>query len=205
MSAVPHHSGWQADFLTLLPTVQSQANLHFRGLPAERRADAVQEAIACACVSYQQLVVQGRLHVAHPSTLAKFAIRFARAGRHVGGHQDKAKDVLSPACQRQGRVRVVSTHVPQVDGDSSDWKPLAVADRKASIPDTAAFRIDFEQWLSTLPRRDRRIIAMLITGEQSRVVAKRCAMSAGRISQLRKRYERQWQAFHGESPAAVRG
>jgi DNA-binding NarL/FixJ family response regulator len=62
--------------------------------------------------------------------------------------------------------------------------------RKASLPDLVAFRIDFAAWLRSHPSRDRRINLMLATGESTRAVAKRFDISEGRISQLRRRYER---------------
>lgn len=76
MSAVPQTAGWQAGFLNLLPAVQTHAQIQFRHLPLEQREDAIQEAIASACVSYQILAAEGRLHVAHPGTLATFAVNF---------------------------------------------------------------------------------------------------------------------------------
>ena len=86
MSSVPQLSqGWQAGFLSVLPTIETHAKIKFRKLPAERRQDAIQEAIATACVNYQLLAARGQLDVAHASTLADFAVRHVRGGRHVGG------------------------------------------------------------------------------------------------------------------------
>src|SRR5438105_162049 len=69
--------------------------------------------------------------------------------------------------------------------DGNDWKRLVIADRKASIPDTAAFRIDFEQWLRTLDRRNQRIIDLMMAGEPGIVVAERFGISPARVSHLR--------------------
>src|SRR5665213_3453085 len=101
------HSGWQAGFLNILPAVRTHAKIQFRKLPAERREDAVQEAVAAACVSYQELAARGQLDVAHPGTVADFAVRRVKSGRHVGGNQDAAKDVMSPICQERHGVIVV--------------------------------------------------------------------------------------------------
>jgi hypothetical protein len=192
MNALPRASDWQAGFLQLLPAVQTHAQIQFRRLPLDHREEAIQEAIAFACVNYRLLAAQGKLHVAHPGTLATFAVNRVRCGRHVGGKQDTANDLLSPRCQRQHRVRV-----QPIDGD---WRRMVIADRKASIPDVAAFRIDFACWLSKLAKRDRGIISAFIAGEHGCAVADRFGLSAGRVSQLRRRYERQWRVFQGEQP-----
>ena len=176
-------TGWQAGFLTVLPAVQTHAQIRFRKLPAERRADAVQEAIASACVSYRLLAAQGRLHEAHPGSVAGFAVKFVRNGRHVGGRQDAARDALSPAAQR--RYRFCAAGIDRYD-------------RKASIPDIAAFRIDFAEWLKGLTHRDRHIVAALARGDQTSAVADRFGLTPGRISQLRRKYEHLWLTFQGE-------
>jgi hypothetical protein len=195
MSALPQTSGWQAGFLLVLPAVQTHAQIQFRRLPLVHREEAIQEAIAFACVNYQHLAAQGKLRVVHPGTLATFAVNRVRCGRHVGGKQDTANDLLSPRCQRRHGMRVESI--------GGDWRRMLIADRKASIPDVAAFRIDFACWLSQLDERDRRIIGAFIAGEHGCAVADRFGLSAGRVSQLRRRYERDWLVFQGESVPMV--
>ena len=203
MNSLPQSTGWQAGFLQILPTVQTHAAIQFRKLPVEQREEAIQEAIASACISYQRLAIQSRLHAARPSTLATFAVNFVRNGRHVGGRQDAAKDVLSPRCQQRHGVRVQSIDVRREKRDSNDWKQLVLADRNESIPDTAAFRIDFEQWLATLAERDRRIINLMISQEPGFIVANRFGVTPARVSHLRRRYEREWHIFQGEGAAAA--
>ena len=201
MSAIPHphcHAGgWQAGFLSVLPAVRTHARIRFRRLPAERREEAVQEAIASACVSYQRLAARGRLHAARPSTLATFAVHFVRNGRHVGGGQDAAGDALSPAAQARHGFRTAS--LDPRDRASGGWRQVAVEDRRTAVPDLAAFRVDFARWLRTLARRDRRIVAALAAGEGTGAVAGRFGLSPGRVSQLRRRYEHLWHAFHGDA------
>ena len=94
MSAATQMSNWQVGFMTVLPAVHKHAKIQFRKLPAAQREDAIQETIAAAVVSYQKLASNGQLHVARPSTLATYAVLHVRSGRHVGGHQDAAGDVM---------------------------------------------------------------------------------------------------------------
>ena len=200
MSAVPQcFDNWQEGFLQVLPTVRSHARIQFRSLPGYKKEEAVQEAIASACVSYQLLAARGKLHVARPCMLAKFAVQAVRSGRHVGGSQDTVSDVLSPVAQTRHRFR--TEDVASLEADSPGWKQVAIADRKASVPDVAAFRVDFAEWLKTLSERDRRIISVLATGEGSGRVAQRFGISVGRVSQLRHVYEQGWRSYQGELAA----
>jgi hypothetical protein len=59
------------------------------------------------------------------------------------------------------------------------------------MPDLAAFRVDFAVWLRTLTRRDRKIIGAMVSGDGTTGVAGRFGISPGRISQLRRGYERE--------------
>ena len=208
MSAVPQSlDGWQSSFLQVLPAVETHARIRFRRLNADRREEAIQETIAAACVNFQLAAVQGKLSVVRPSSLADFAVRHVRTGRHVGGSQDAARDVMSPVCQRLNGVKVISIdrdRLPASLRDGTDgWKRIAVEDRKAMIPDLAAFRIDFTQWLQLLTDRDRRIICALSSGDSTKAVAERFRLSEGRVSQLRRKFEQLWLAFQGECAEAA--
>jgi hypothetical protein len=203
MSALPHVSGWQASFLAVLPAVQLHARIQFRRLRAEQREEAIQEAIASACVSYQILASKGRLYAAHASTLATFAVNFVRNGRHVGGEQDAARDIISPVARRRHGVRLVHIDRQCGQGQTEGWRQIAIEGRKVCIPDLVAFRVDFGEWLATLTRRDQRIIGAFIGGDGTFAVANRFSLSPARISQLRRRYEREWRAFQGEDTCCV--
>ena len=59
-------SSWQAGFLHLLPAVQTHARIKFRSLPAVHREEAVCEAVAAACQTYQRAAVRGNLDAVRP-------------------------------------------------------------------------------------------------------------------------------------------
>ncbi len=200
MSAVLSTSAsWQAGFLAVVPVIKNYAQFQFRTLANERRQDAIQEAITSACISYQSLAAKGKLQVATAATLATFAVKQVRAGRRVGGVQDRAKDVLSSVARRKHGIRVLSYQGTPSGRYAEDSLCAVIADRKASIPDVAAFRVDFSEWLKTLTHRDRRIIAALASRERTSRVAERFSLTAGRISQLRRRYEWSWQRFQRQA------
>ena len=194
---------WQQSFLQVLPAVETHAKIQFRRLGAQRREEAIQETIAAACVIYQLAAVQGKLNVVRPGSLADFAVKHVRGGRHVGGHQDGARDVMSPVFQRRHDVEVVSYDRDRFPANlrngTDGWRQVVLADRKVPVPDLAAFRVDFGQWFQMRSRRDRSIISALIAGEQPSAVADRFGISRGRVSQLRRRYEQEWLNFQGEA------
>jgi hypothetical protein len=186
---------WQNGFLSVLPAVQAHAQIKFRYLSATLREEAIQEATAAAWVSYRRLAAQNKLHVCYPSTLANFAVKHFHNGRHVGGHQDAAKDVMSPVAQRRHRTRCEN----ESDYGEEGWKNLVVADRRTSIPDLAAFRIDFAAWLTSMTRRDRRIIAALASGEGTQAAAQKFGLTPARISQLRRRFQKDWMTLQRQA------
>ena len=185
-------STWQGGFLAVLPAVRTHARLRFRYLRAEPREEAVQAAIATACVSYRRLLYQGKADALHASSLAAFAVHRVQSGRMVGSRQN-SRDLLSPRARRAQPSRV--QHL------EDSWQESLVEARRMPPGDLAAFNIDFGQWLSSFPQRDRQIITALASGENTAVVAGRFGLTAGRISQLRRRYEREWHVFQGEWPS----
>jgi hypothetical protein len=74
-----------------------------------------------------------------------------------------------------------------------------VESKRVPRADLAAFHIDFAQWLGGFGRRDQRIISALASGETTSAVAGRFGLTAGSVSQLRRRYERNWLVFQGEA------
>jgi hypothetical protein len=111
--------------------------------------------------------------------------------------------VLSPACHLRYGVRVSRLFESRSADVVNGWQQTVMADRKVPVPDLAAFRIDFARWLQTLTLRDREIICAFSSGENTKLVAERFGLSEGRVSQLRRKFERLWQIFQGEAYAAA--
>ncbi len=182
-------------FLEMLPRIRQQAMFAFRGLRAEAREELTEEVIANAYCAFIQLVRQGKAAMAYPTPLAQFAIRQVRAGRRVGGRL-KVHDVLSGYAQRQKRFQV--KRLDRCADDSGPWSQALVEDYHTPVDQQAAFRLDFPAWLSRLAPRQRRIAEFLAAGNSTSQAARRFQMSAGRISQLRQDFHRDWLRFHGE-------
>lgn len=194
------HSNWHAGFLAMMPDIARRASLAFRHLRTQRRADAVQDVVVSAMFAYLRLYRRGKADCAFPSVLAKFAIAQYHAGRRPSEKQN-CRDVLSPTAARQKGLRIQS--LSSFDADEQNWSDILVEDRHAGPAETAAARIDVNDWWETLNRRDQRIAKALSEGDQTRAVAKRFRVSPGRISQKRRELHDSWQMFQGDGVSAA--
>lgn len=69
-------------------------------------------------------------------------------------------------------------------------------DNTRTPPDEqAAFRIDFPSWLRTRTARDRQLIAAMARNERTKDLGRQFGLSAGRVSQLRRHYQEDWEHF----------
>jgi hypothetical protein len=186
-SAGPH-----VEFLVLLPVVERHANFVFRAHPD--REEAVAEAVAASFESYLALKERGKNPHDFPSSLAKFAVLHVKDARHVGS-SSSSTDVLSRKAQNRHCFRVVS--LPPVNGLPAYEERLR-DDTRTPVADQVAFRIDWPAFLQSLTERDRQMAHALAEDEPAKEVAQRFRVSPGRVTQLRRRWHRDWRDFQGE-------
>ena len=191
---------WHRPFLALLPQIVRHAKFAFRHLRGEARQDAIQETVANALVAFVALVRRGKMAIAYPTVLARYAVAQINDGRRVGNKLN-IREVLSPYAQRLKGFTVDRLDRHDKD-DANLWCEVLVEDRRAGPAETAQVRLDFSDWLDSLKRRDRQIAEALSVGHSTSDVAKRFKVSAGRISQLRRELAESWQKFTGEDPIA---
>lgn len=191
--------GWQAGFLNMLPAIRQQLRFAFRDLEAEEREEAVAEATASAAIVYARLFQLGKIDVAYPSALARFAAAQYRSGRRVGSRLN-VNDVMSCYAQRRRGLRVERLDKFDVE---QGWKEVFVEDRSCTPAELAASRMDFDDWLGGLSTKRRRIAATLASGESTLAAARKFRLSPGRISQLRRELDEDWRAFNGEPVACA--
>lgn len=183
---------WKRRFEALVPVIQCKARFAFRNLPPSEREEAICEVVANTFCAFRRLAELGKIEVAFAGALARFAIAQYRSGRRVGTSLSKG-DVLASALRGHGRRDVTS--LDRSDSER-DWCETIADDRHWSIPDQAAFRVDFPAWLRSLTRRDRRLVKFLGFGNRTCDAAERFGLTAGRISQLRAEWKSAWEAFH---------
>jgi len=182
-------------FLDMLPFIRNQARLAFRGESPELREELIAEVVANCFAAFVRLMDRGLDDVIYPTPLAQFAIRQVRDGRKVGTKLN-VNDVSSGYAQRRKGIKVES--LVRYSHRKQEWREILIEDRHAGPAETAASRIDFSDWLQSLPRRSRRIAETLASGETTKKAAKKHRVSAGRISQMRRELKDDWEAFHGE-------
>lgn len=184
-------------FLSMLPQIRNYAAGRFRHLKPEAQEEAIQETIANALVAFARLAELGKIDLAYPTVLARFAVAQIRSGRKVGGTLN-VHDASSEYAQRKKGFHL--ERLDQFDADENQWQEAVVQDtRSAPVSETACFRIDFSTWLRSLPWRHRRIASVLALGHSTSDVAASFDVTPGRISQLRRELAESWKQFHGET------
>ena len=182
---------WHRQFLAMLPAIRQHAQLSFRHLPAEARAELVQETVANCLVAYCRLVDRQQVALAFPSALARFAVAQVRSGRRIGCRLN-SHDVSSAYAQRKKSFRIERLDHDHLPGG---WRAAVVEDHHTPVDQQAAFRIDFTAWLTQLAPRHRRIVKFLAAGNSTSDAARRFRLSASRVSQLRRELHLDWLQF----------
>ena len=186
-------------FEQFIPAIKRHARVAFRNLRPQERAEAVWEVVANAFTAFRRLAERGKLDVAYPSPLARFAVAQVRAGRRVG-NQLASHDVFSFLLQRQRGFTVES-----LESEGQDtWSEALVDNTVTPVADAAAFRLDFPTWLERLAQRDRNLIIFLALGNTPRETAERFRISQARISQLRRALQESWREFQDEQPVEAK-
>jgi hypothetical protein len=194
-------TGWRQDFVTMLPEIEQRLRGAFRDLNPEARDDATAEGIVNCLLAFVRLFEQGRMDAASASTLAWFGVLQVRKGRQAGCRLN-SRELLSRYAQRHNGFEV--ERLDRCIGD--EWVDVLVEDKRSSVANQVAARMDIRAWLATLTVRTRRIARDLAKGFSTSETARKHGISAGRISQMRRVLEESWQAFQGESlPGASRG
>ena len=91
----------------------------------------------------------------------------------------------------------------QVDQTQGQWIDAMVEDKRASVADQVAAKMDVGAWFATLTRKMKQIAKDLAFGCSTSEVAEKHGVTPGRITQLRRALEESWVAFQQEPATAV--
>ncbi len=185
----PEHNGL---FLAMLPKITEMARIAFRDLGPEAKQEATSEVVASAYVMFVALVRQGRKTLAYPTVFGTYGIKRVKIGRKAATPMN-VRDVSSTHCQLSKGVQL--ERLDKYDRSTQGWHEILIEDRHAGPADVAAARIDFGEWLRTLPSRHGRIASVLATRETTSAVARQFRISASRVSQLRRELSQSWDKF----------
>jgi DNA-directed RNA polymerase specialized sigma24 family protein len=188
----------QRDYEAALPRILRHARVKLRSIrDPGGKDDALQDVVGIGWQHFLHCVEAGKDPNQFISTIAEYAVRQVKSGRHVTS-QDRANDVLSPSAQRR-RSFTVQALPDRMDTGEDDNRTIdALADtRQASPADQAAFRIDVSDWLDSLGAK-RAIVEEMAAGEGTMDLAERFKKSPGRVSQIRTEAAESYRKFHGE-------
>jgi len=96
---------WQRVFCRMIPQIVRHAKFAFRRLRGQDYQDAIQESLANALVAFVALVRRGKMKLAYPTVLTKYATAQVKDGRRVGNSLC-CREVLSPYAQRLKNFKV---------------------------------------------------------------------------------------------------
>lgn len=206
MNGCTCHQELKDEFEQLMPRITMYLKSVFRFIRCEStRSDYIAEGIALSWKWFCRAKQQGKNPAEFVTSIARYAARAVRAGRTVCGQQ-KSKDVLSVTARLKFGVSVVR-FAPSVDCELSGalvrtqhedmvYEEYVTDDMQTPVPEQAAFRVDWPDFLDTLSARDRGIAAFLALGHQATEAATKFNVTVPRISQVRKDWQRRWFEFH---------
>ena len=204
----------QARFLALLPRIESQARVYFRGIRCRtKKADCVAEVVALCWKWFCRLARRGKDATQFVGGLAALAARAVWSGRRAA-RSESSTDVMSPVAQRchgftvqpfppvrQSHETIYGTVRGQQIQDAIEER--LVDNTVTPVPDQAAFRLDFPAWLKTLAERERRVIQAMSWNERTKDLSRRFGVTPGRISQMRREFSDDWRRFVGDGTTAA--
>lgn len=193
-------------FLKLLPAVQTHAKIQFRHLPAVDREEAIAEATAAAFLNVHKCTNKGISKRMTWATVAYYAVKHVRAGKHVGGSQDPAKDVLSRRAQQRGNFQVLGLRWDSIlsydcvrDSTTPVWHDRLAGLSKPTPAEQAAFRLDWSSFMRSQASRTRKALAMLAAGHQQTEVADKLGVTPAAVCQRVRKAEREWQGMQADT------
>ena len=186
----------------LLPTVSTTVSC-----PATRD-EKIAETVGLAWKRFLRLSQAGRRLDGFRMAFVFVTARSVASGRRVV-RTESARDVLSEVAQRRRGFTVsslpCSTAVsigvrygtPGGQKEADVMEERLTDNTRSPIPDQAAFRIDFKEWLRTLTSRERKIVRAMIRDERTLDLSRQFDVSPGRISQMRREFAESWSRYCG--------
>jgi DNA-directed RNA polymerase specialized sigma24 family protein len=200
----------QREFESAIPVLAKNFRYLFRRRWRDRD-DLFAEAYACAWKAWRGLIARGRDPIAVGVTgIAAYAVRHTLKGRLIGrGRNSGGRNKMSiehARAQQLGGYRIISYDSGEAlrnDYGPGAWENWVATDHRMGPAEAAAFRIDFSQWLASLPERRRLAAELLSEGRGTGEVAGQLGITAAAVSQTRSYLERKWREYQQEMPAAA--
>jgi hypothetical protein len=182
-------TSWQAQFLEIVPEIEQRVRRVFWNVESQLHDECVQDCVIHCLLAYMRLFKRGRSESVTPRNLVWYAVLQVKRGREAGAGLN-SREPLSRYAQFRRKISAVS--LSAYDLNSGDWIDSFVADKRISVADQVALRVDLRDWFNTLPMRTNQIATELALGASTAEVARQFGVSAGRVSQLRRELEASW-------------
>src|SRR4051794_35755367 len=137
-------SSWQDDFVMMLPQIEKLLRRHFCRFDADLREELFGEGVDHCLLAFVGLHEHGRACVATPWTLVFYAAKHVKSGRPAAGCMS-ATEPLSRYAQVRNGIRVEKL--------PATWIDALVDDKRASVPDQVAAKLDFKSRFGSLTQR----------------------------------------------------
>jgi hypothetical protein len=187
----------QKDYEAALPRITAHAKVNFGWIKDPgRRDDCIASVVGIGWKHWLSAVRHGKDPNEFVSSIAEMSVRQVRSGRRLD-RQERPKDVLSPRARRTEGFTVAS--LPDHTGTGADGNEAIDALRDNTVtpvPEQAAFRIDYPEFLKSLGQRNGAIASDMATGEATADLADKYDISPARVSQLRREFKDEWDEFH---------
>ena len=115
-------------------------------------------------------------------TFHRLSAQHVLAGASVGNRQNNS-ELLSPVGRALHGYAVYGLEV------------IPAYDTQTPIPDLVCLRLDYGQWLRTLPARERRMIGYLVKGHTLSYVSKRFRVGRLTMTLNRRKWWQSWEAY----------
>jgi uncharacterized protein YerC len=119
--------------------------------------------------------------------IAQIAVKRVAIGRHLRPSIRSIGSGWQPKKAKRPKFVQVQINLETLAAPNTDPAELA------------CFLLDYKAWLKRLSKRHRKVAKLLATGETTRNAAKAFGVSDGRISQIRRELQTDWEKFQGEN------
>jgi hypothetical protein len=186
----------EREFLDMVPTMRRKARYMWRYMSEDLFNDAFDDLISYCYIEYFKLVQSGRSGNAYATPLAEFSIRHMKEklkrdalGHAKSLHRNDEHQIVSRDYKK-------SAHGPHDSWGIScgDWRDIFTVDGRDNPSDTVPTKVDFDAFLDSLTRRLRLIASRLASGDSTKLLASKLALTSGRISQYRRELESIWKS-----------
>jgi hypothetical protein len=159
-----NETDWQSSFVSMLPEIERRLRRAFRHLDSASREESIAEGVVHCLLSFTRLHDRGNAEAATASTLAWFAAKQVKRGRPAVGRMS-SREPLSRYAQIGKGIQVERLH--------GTWLDAMVADKRASVPDQVAAKLDVGAWFASLTQIMKQIAKDLALGCSTSEVARK--------------------------------